>query len=226
MIVVKFDEKGLFFRQMNNLVKYSYGFLEGAEKGKTDFLKSVGESTKEVLESFIDVNARVNPRVLHHVYEWSQTGSPDARLFEINYTVSNLGLSFKSTFTQSTSIKEGSTTPFYDKAKIMENGVPVTITPKTSSKLKFDIGSDTVFTPNPVRVSNPGGEATTGGFEKTFDMFFERYFKQSFLQSSGMRKVLSDVSLYKRNLSAGLKGGRAPGVKAGYRWISNVRIDL
>jgi hypothetical protein len=32
MIVVKFDEKGLFYRQMNNLVKYSEGFWKALVK--------------------------------------------------------------------------------------------------------------------------------------------------------------------------------------------------
>jgi hypothetical protein len=226
MMIVKFDDKGLFYRQMNNLVKYSHGFLEGAQKGKTAFLKTVGEGTKEILESFIDVNARVNPDVLHHVYEWYQAGSPEARLFEIEYTVSNLGLSLKSTFTQSKSIRDGSREPFYDKARIMENGVPVTIAPRRSGKLVFEIDGETIFTENPVRVDSPGGDSVRGGFERIFDMFFEKYFKQSFLQSSGMVRALSDVSLYKKNLASGLKGGHAPGLSAGYRWISNVRIDL
>ena len=33
---VKFDNKK-FAKQMNNIVNYSFGFFEGAEKGKTVF---------------------------------------------------------------------------------------------------------------------------------------------------------------------------------------------
>jgi hypothetical protein len=226
MITVKFDEKGLFFRQMNNLVKYSVGFLDGVQKGKPIFLKAVGEGTKEILESFIDVNARVNPESLHHVYEWYQTGSPEARLFDIVCVVTSTGLSFNSTFSQSRSVREGSSEPFYDKATIMENGVPVKISPKNADRLVFDVDGRTVFTSNTVRVDEPGGGATTGGFKNVFDMFFERYFQQSFLQSANMRKMFSEVSGYSASLPAGLASGRQPGFAAGIRWISNVKVDF
>jgi hypothetical protein len=225
MINIKIDSANSFKKQMNNLVKYTEGFLEGAQRGKRDFLKQVGESVKEILENFIDSNARVDSDSLHHVYEWYQTGNPESRLFEISYTVSNLGLSLKSNFTQSTSIANGSNEPFFDKAKIMESGASVIIKPKSAEFLRFEKGGDTVFTPNPVAVPSPGGASTTGSFEKTFDNFFQNYFRQSFLQSSGMRKAFSDVSIYKKNLSKGLKSGRSAGVSAGYRWITNVRMD-
>ena len=127
-----------FKKDMNNIVNYSIGFLQGVQKGKTLFLKTLGMETVEVMKEFIDSNARVNPEMLHHIYEWSLTGSPEARLYDISYTVSNLGLSFKSSFSQSRSIKDGSRTPFYDKARIMENGIPVTIRPKTAQVLAFD----------------------------------------------------------------------------------------
>jgi len=74
---------------------------------------------------------------LHHVYEWYQTGSPAARLFDINYISNQIGLSFNSTFRQSVSIKSGSKVPFYNKAQIIENGIPVTIRPVSSEVLSF-----------------------------------------------------------------------------------------
>ena len=91
---------------MNNIVNYSIGFLEGVQKGKTAFLKVMGLQTVELMKEFIDSNARVNPEMLHHIYEWNQTGSPSARLYNISYTTSNLGLSFMSSFSQSTSISK------------------------------------------------------------------------------------------------------------------------
>jgi hypothetical protein len=100
MISIKLNDKDLM-RDLNNIIDYSFGFLEGIEKGKKIFLDSLGRDITELVKEYIDSSARVNPSRLHHVYEWYQTGSPDARLFDINYTVSNLGLSFKSTFSQS-----------------------------------------------------------------------------------------------------------------------------
>ena len=125
--------------------------------------------TIEALKIFIDTNARMDPQAMHHVYEWGKTGMASQRLFTLNHTVSNLGLSIKSDFRQSTSIKQGSLVPFYNKARIMENGKPVVIKPRNSSVLSFDVGGEQVFTKNPVNVSNPGGDWVQGSYEKTFD---------------------------------------------------------
>ena len=79
-----------FKKEMSNIVDYSMGFLEGIQRGKTIFLKTVGLETVELMKEFIDSNARVNPDMLHHVYEWNQTGSPSARLYDISYTTLSL----------------------------------------------------------------------------------------------------------------------------------------
>jgi hypothetical protein len=210
-----------FKKEMNNIVNYSVGFLEGIQKGKTVFLKTLGLQTVETMKEFIDSNARVNPQMLHHIYEWNQTGSPSARLYDISYTTSNLGLSFRSSFSQSTSIKDGSRTPFYDKARIMEYGIPVTIRPKAAEVLAFDQNGETVFTKGPVQVLNPGGNAVEGGFEKVFDMFFNRYFSQAFLRTSGIAQYLENPVVYKKDMQAGKTMGKTKGLSTGYRWIAN-----
>jgi hypothetical protein len=213
-----------FKKEMSNIVDYSIGFLDGIQRGKTIFLKTVGMETVELMKEFIDSNARVNPDMLHHIYEWNQTGSPSARLYDISYTTSNLGLSFKSSFSQSTSIKNGSRTPFYDKARIMEQGIPVTIRPRTAQVLAFEENGETVFTQGPVEVLNPGGTEVQGGFEKVFDMFFNRYFSQAFLRVSGIAQYLENPQVYKKNLQAGKKMGKTKGVSTGYRWIANAGV--
>ena len=210
-----------FKKEMNNIVNYSVGFLEGVQKGKTVFLKTLGLQTVETMKEFIDSNARVNPQMLHHIYEWNQTGSPSARLYDISYTTSNLGLSFRSSFSQSTSIKDGSRTPFYDKARIMEYGIPVTIRPTAAEVLAFDQNGETVFTKGPVQVLNPGGNAVEGGFEKVFDMFFNRYFSQAFLRTSGIAQYLENPVVYKKDMQAGKTMGKTKGLSTGYRWIAN-----
>lgn len=225
MISVEFDKGGLFKKQMQNLIDYSLGFVEGIEKGKTEFLKNLGEGVQEIIYDFIDASARVDSRSLHHVYEWYRTGSPDARLYNISYTVSHLGLSIKSNFSQSSSVANGSSTPFYDKAKVMESGMSISISPRRSRFLKFESGGESVFTPNEVLVSSAGGESTNGAFEKVFDSFFKNYFQQSFIQSSGLRRGFEDPSVYRKNLAAGMSGGKSVGVATGQRWIANVRID-
>lgn len=213
-----------FKKDMKNIMNYSLGFLEGVQAGKTKFLNNVGTLTKELLEEYIDSNARVNPEALHHIYEWYKVGSPDARLYDINYTISNLGLSFVSTLKQSTSIKDGSSVPFYNKAKIMEEGTPVTIRPKKSNVLVFEDGGETVFTKGEVVVQSPGGRATTGSFQKVVDTFFNRYFTQAFLRTSGVAAYLSNTDVYRKNLPAGKTSGKIKGYQVGYRWIANAGI--
>ena len=215
-----------FKKEMNNIVDYSIGFLEGIQRGKTVFLKTLGLETVELMKEYIDSNARVNPEMLHHVYEWNQTGSPNSRLFDIQYVTSSIGLSFRSTFKQSTSIKNGSRVPFYDKARIMEQGIPVTIIPKRAQALAFEVDGETVFTRQPVEVLNPGGEAAQGGFQKVFDSFFNRFFTQAFLRVSGIAKYLENPVAYKKNLSAGKRGGKIKGYETGYRWIANAGVGL
>ncbi len=114
-----------FEKQIMNIVQYSTGFIDGAQKGKKIFLDNMGKGVVYALSRYVDVEARANPSALHHVYEWYQVGSPSARLFDINYTVSNVGLTLNSKFKQSRTIKEDGTVPFYNKAYIMENGIPV-----------------------------------------------------------------------------------------------------
>jgi hypothetical protein len=219
MINIKFNSEE-FLKDMTQVVEYSAGFVEGAKLGKVQLLENIGSTIVEAMKQFIDANARVNPSSLHHVYEWYKTGSPDARLFEINYVANNVGLSFNSTFRQSVSIKAGSKVPFYDKAEIMERGLPVTIIPKARNPLIFEDNGKTVFTKLPVTVSNPGGDSVAGGYERMFDQFFSSYFTQSFLRSSGILDHLNDPTPFKRNLSRAKTGGRNLGINVGYRWIA------
>jgi len=213
-----------FEKKLENLYKYSSGFLDGVQKGKSIFLKNLGMTTIEVLKQYIDSEARSNPKALHHVYEWYQAGSPSARLYDFDYTVSNLGLSFKSTFSQSKSLASNASVPFYNKAKIMEEGIPVIIKPTKANKLAFEVDGQTIFTSSEVTVNNPGGEYVEGSFEKISDQFFNIYFKQSFLRSSGIYDYIKNPVLYKKNFAAGIKLGKSKGVDTGFKWIANARI--
>ena len=216
----------VFDKQMNNIVQYAFGFLDGAQKGKTVFLKNLGAGTIDAMANYVDVSARGNPAALQHVYEWYQAGSPSARLFDITYTVSNLGLSINSKFKQSKTIKKDSNVPFYNKAKIMEDGIPVTIKPTKSSTLVFDENGQTIFTKKSVVVSNPGGSQARGSFEKTMDEFILRYFKQSFLRASGIYNYIKKPIIFKKNINSGSKLGKSKGVDTGFKWIANAKISV
>lgn len=209
-----------FQKEMNNIIGYSTGFIDGMGRGKQAMYSALGPQISELAEQFIDANARVSPELLHHVYEWHRTGSPEARLFDIDFTVSKLGLTFKTSLKQSTSIKNGSNVPFYNKAEVMENGIGVTIKPKKAQALRFDIDGQEIFTSREVRVENPGGQ-TEGQFKNVISNFFGLYFRQSFLQSSGLAQYFKYPKVYAKNLNAGKRGGRSIGLKAGYQWVAN-----
>lgn len=215
-----------FSKDMHNIMEYSYGFLEGVNKGKGIFLRNLGMNVKELLGEFIDSNARSNPKALHHVYEWYESGNKNARLFDVTYTVSNLGLSFITTFRQSETIKNGSNVPFYNKAKIMEEGTPVVIEPTRSDVLVFEGDDGEVFTKSPVYVDNPGGDAVAGSFQKVVDLFFNSYFSQAFMRSSGLEDYLENPVVYKKNLNSGKNSGKSKGIDTGYRWIANAGVVL
>lgn len=222
--MIKFDATD-FNRDMNNLIKYTEGFVQGAQQGRVVAMAKIGAAAVEALKQFIDSMARSDPASLHHVYEWHRTGSPEARLFDISYTVTGLGLSLEANFRQSTSVKSGQT-PFYDKARIMEQGLPVKIVPKRANVLSFDIDGNQIFTVGPVSVSNPGGVEAQGSFERVFDMFVNQYFTQAFLASSGILNHLSNPSEYRKSLQSGLKTGKAAGMAAGHKWMAGVGANI
>lgn len=199
---------------------YSEGFLIGAELGKDKLAQSIAKNGVEMFKEFVDQNARVDNQLYHHIYEWYQAGSPEARLFDINYTIRDGGISFNGTFSQSRSVSKNSTVPFYNKAEIMERGLPITIKPVNASVLSFNVDGEQVFTPNQVTIENPGGSHVMGSFERIFDLFFKQHFKQSVLDMTGITRYLSNAKAYKDNLKSGKLGGKARGVEVGYNWIT------
>lgn len=219
MIKVKFDSRK-FEKDLKNIIDYSIGFVDGIHIGKKEFFNKLGPVIGEQASQFIDANARVDYNSLHHIYEWSEVGNPSSRLFDIKFTVSNLGLSFFSTFSQSKSLQDGSRVPFSDKARVMESGMSVNIETKYAQALRFEVGGEVVYTKKPVIVDNPGGD-TQGQFANVFDMFFGRYFSQSFLRSSGLNQYFENPQVYKKNLRSGKSRGRSAGIATGSKWIAN-----
>ena len=215
---IAFDDKQ-FLKEMNNVVNYSVGFLEGVERGKYGMLQNVGVAMTELLGEFVDSNARNNPQMLQHVYEWYNSGNRSERLFDIHFMLMRNGISFDYTFRQSSSIKDGSKVAFYDKAQIMEEGRSVTIKPRNKDFLSFDVDGEQVFTSQPVQVKNPGGSYAINGLQKTAEMFFNTYLTQTFIQVSGLKDYISNPITYKKHLSSGKINGRSVGIDAGYRWM-------
>lgn len=219
MIATRFNANGMI-KDISNIIDYSIGFLDGVKSGRKIFLDSLALEITERVNEYIDAMASVQPSILQHVYEWNLSGNKSGRLFEIKSISTTNAISFSYSFKQSMSIKNGSNKPFYDKARIMELGIPVTVRPKRSGVLAFEIDGEQVFTKKPIEIKNPGGEMAAGGFEKTVNSFFKNYFSQSFLNSSGVASYLRSPLAFKKNLSAGKAGGRSLGFATGHDWIT------
>lgn len=215
-----------FEQQMFNIVDYSIGFIDGVKRGQKVFLKNLAEGTIETLKLYIDSNSRINQQALQHMYEWYKTGSPEARLFDIDYSVKTEGISIGSTFTQSRSVSKNNEEPFYNKARIMEQGIPITIKPKNSSVLVFEESGKTIFTRKEIKIQYPGGPEARGSYQKVFDEFFRLYFSQSFLKSSGLMDYLENPKAYKHNIKQGAKIGRGAGLSVGYNWILEAKVGI
>jgi hypothetical protein len=165
-----------FNKTLANAVQYSQGFIDGVNSNEQLFLRQIAEVTKQGFYKFVDSNARIDSSSLHHVYEWGQVGEPSGRLFNLDAFIGSGFIRFVSKFLPSTSIPPTGNTPFYDKARIMEEGISVTIEPQDGGVLAFE-GDDgeMVFTPNSVTIENPGGPDTEGSYEQVFREFFNNF---------------------------------------------------
>jgi hypothetical protein len=221
MLNVIWDDKK-FVKDMNNIINYSFGFLDGIQKGEQVFLQKFSQEIIQSMKDFIDSNARVDPQTYHHIYEWYQTGEANARLYKIKYRTERGKINLDYSFSQSQSIQSGSREPFRNKASIMESGTAVTIKPKNSKVLAFMVDNQQVFTSKEVTIKNPGGPLVKHSFEHIINVFFSSYFKQSFMLSSGMFEHLKNPVAFKQNLKRATSGGKALGEQVGYNWIANL----
>ena len=214
-MIVKFNSAA-FMKEMENVVKYSVGYLEGVHIGKQEFLRKIGATTIELLKEYIDSNARVNPAMLHHVYEWGKAGNASSRLFEFSTRVSGRTISVVGNFLPSKSISETSHEAFVNKAKVMEDSIQVVIEPKNSDVLVFENKGDVVFTKNAIYIDHPGGDEVAGSFGETVDNFFENYFTNGLLRP--LIEKLSRANEFTQSLSA--TSGRNVGVRAGKEYLN------
>jgi hypothetical protein len=205
-------------RILNNAVGYSQGFLEGIEMEKLQFNRILGGVAAEALGEYIDSKARMNPYSLHHVYEWNRTGDRSSRLFKFNVNAQRNFITIFGNFLPSNSVSSEGSSPFKNKAEVMESGISIVIEPKNSSVLVFEGEDGTVFTQNAIYIEHPGGDQVAGSFGEVVDEFFQQYFTSSIL--SGLLADLSNPEEFSRYFPEGAKsGGRSAGVVAGRKYL-------
>lgn len=206
---------------LKNTAQYCEGFIAGGEAGLPILLAKIGEAVTEALGLWMDSMAAGNHAALHHVYEWYQTGSAGARLFNYDFAVGGNTIVFTGETQASSSIPNGSRVPFYNKADVMESGQSVTISPVNVTYLHWD----DVFTPNDVFVAHPGGAATVGSWARYTDKFFTEYVSQGLL--AAMLADLGTADEFTASFAAGaLGGGFGAGTSAGEKWITSPNVGV
>lgn len=225
MIKTRIDSRELT-KTLDNIVDYSVGFTKGVNKKRAIFNKQLGFFIEDALYKYIDAKARGNTDTLHHVYEWGMTGIPSGRLFEFTTTPTQRSIHFSAKFLQSTTTSEKSNEPFLDKAQVMERGMSITVTPRSSNVLAFEQDGEMVFLSGSVIIENPGGEGVSGSFERAVKDFFENYLVVGLLKSSGLFNKLNYPKEYLDKFSQGAKSGESAGISAGQQYLDIGGIEV
>lgn len=169
---------------------------------------------KQILEDFgayIDAKARMNPKSLHHVYEWNKVGSREHRLFKLTKK-NNSGLSFgiRYSFLTSKTFVPGDSKRrhvFKNKAAAMESGKPLIIRPRYATRLVFEIDGEKIFMPagKPVTVKRPGGAAATNQFSLAYSRFFSGNLVSESIKKSGFEKIFNAKTSKALKIPYGIK---------------------
>jgi hypothetical protein len=207
-------------KMLNNLVKYSDGFIKETKAKQGYVASKIAGASIDGFYDYLDNLARTNPGMLHHVYEWGQVGNPGARLVELKKQISQNSAGVEARLLQSSSIPDGGSEPFYNKAQVMEEGITVVINEVNAKALFFEVDGEEFFRTGPIVISNPGGEAVRGQFLKNFETFYNEYLDNVYLESIRFYDHFRNASPYVKNFAAGVKGGgESVGKKTALSWI-------
>lgn len=164
---------------------------------KNKFREIIFNQIEKDFGDFVDSQARVKPRSLHHVYEWNQAGDSSARLFKLNRLNSeSLGFTISYEFLPSKTFasSEGNRRHvFVNKASVMEAGMPLKIAPRHSKRLVFETNGYKVFMPEgaPVIVKRPGGVGVKNSFMMTYSRFFKGNLVNLSIRKSGFQQIFN-----------------------------------
>ena len=208
---------------LNNVVEYSDGFIRET-KAKEPYVASKLASTSiSAFYDYLDVLARTNPGMLHHVYEWGQVGNPRERLVELKKILAGKKAEIRANFLSSTSIPENGSNAFWNKAEVMEEGITVEINEVKAQALFFQIDGEEFFRVGPIVIDNPGGDQVRGSFVKAFEEFYNNYFDQIYLRSIRFYDHFTKSREFESNFDAAVRSGSAAsmGRKTALSWIIN-----
>lgn len=163
---------------------------------KNKFKKTLYTQISKDFGEYMDAQARIKPRSLHHVYEWKKAGNAQARLFKLNM-IDTPGISFKVDFEFKSSKspvpakKSRRRHVFINKASVMEAGMPLIIAPRAAERLVFETDTGTVFMPKgaSVTVKRPGGS----GVKNQFTLYYSRWFSGDLVNQSIKRSGFQQI---------------------------------
>jgi hypothetical protein len=174
--------------------------LTANDEFKNLFKTTIFNQIEKDFGNYVDAQARVKPKSLHHVYEWNKAGVPTARLFNL-YTIGTNGLSFKINYNfklskspvPSKDKKQKKKYVFANKADVMEAGMPIVIRPRSAERLVFEMDGETVFMPkgSSVTVGKPGGSQASHQFSLSYGRFFGGPLVNSSIKSSGLQRIFN-----------------------------------
>ena len=205
MIKLQIDQKSI-----DNLNKQLILKVEAiGELTKGSMLNDVAKAAFVILgKRFLlatDTHASLNPKKMHHIYEWNRVGDRAARLFILersavlngNLVVSTKFLPSKTPVPiprelQIPGANNRSVTTrhiFRNKADVMENGKPVRI---ESRKMLAFMGRNGIHFVQPgtvINILNPGGVETKHSFEKFMLEWYSSH-AQVIMDASGLYETI------------------------------------
>lgn len=234
------NKKGTFKEsltaQISAAIFYQATVISKLETNKafhSTFNKIIFDQIERDFGFYIDSQARTKPKSLHHVYEWQKVGQETARLFKINKLSSqglNITLDFQ--FLESKSSVPNTRSKkryvFKNKAKVMEDGIPVVVAPKYAERIVFDTGLGyTVFMPKgaSVTIRRPGGTAAKKSFEASYKRFFTSALVSESIKRSGFQQIFNMKVGRALSLPAQIKKVRYSFSPGGLMLESEVALD-
>jgi hypothetical protein len=159
----------------------------------------------------IDRYSALNPKRMHHIYEWGKVGNPTARLFVLE-RVALLG---GTSVTQSNFLMSKTPVPinpellfpgktgkyvsrrniFRNKASVMESGVPITYQAQRMLAFMGRDGMKFIQPGTTINIRNPGGVATKSSFSRYMLEWYEKN-AQLIMDSSGLyERIVNEASV-------------------------------
>jgi len=221
-IKIKFNGKN-FIDTIKNVTNYSQGFIDEVKRNQNKITEKISATSIVTFYNYLDGLARSHPGMLHHVYEWGQVGDPFGRLYELSFSLQGKSAVVKADFLESDIPSPTSKEPFYDKAYIMEEGIPVIVSEKDAQILFFEIDGEEFFRHGPIYIANPGGSATRGSFIRAFNEFYNIYFTKQYLNSIRFYDHFKGSKEYEKNIKSASrsKNSMSIGKAAALSWINN-----